>query len=88
MNFTQAVQTAAQQAALTTYQRAALVHAAHNANAHPLLWAAAEGITVHRYQRQTGKTIGGPGFDWSTVLQWLIDNLPTIISLLLMIFGV
>jgi len=59
---------------------------------HPLLWHAAENLTAHRYHRETGlyppKMASGVGFDWSSLLQWLAKNLPSIIAFLLTIFAV
>ena len=75
----------AQQSTLTPRQRKAA--AAAQEPGHPLLWAALEKIIIHRYYLATGQKIGGRGFDWSTILQWLITNLPMLITLILTIFG-
>lgn len=53
---------------------------------HPRLWKALENVVAHRYERATGETVTA-GFDWSTALDWLLENLPKIISLIIALFG-
>lgn len=56
---------------------------------HRLLWKAMENIVVHRYERATGQKV--TSFGDGAFLKWLVDNLPTILTLLMKIlalFGV
>jgi hypothetical protein len=52
---------------------------------HKRLWQAMENICIHRYERQTGKkfTTWGDG----TILQWLVDNLPAILKIIMSILA-
>lgn len=86
MNFRKAILTAALRAKITKKQQAALQDAYDNAAKHPFLWKAMEAVVKRRYYLSTGKVIGA-GFDWSTILDWLIANLPMLISLLLSLIG-
>jgi hypothetical protein len=57
---------------------------------HKRLWMAMEHIVAHRYERETGQKITA-NFDWSKLMQWLIDNLPAILKIvasLLALFAV
>ena len=51
---------------------------------HPRAWRAAENQAIRKYKRQTGKTAGGPGFDWDMIKAWLKTALPLILKVLLM----
>lgn len=52
---------------------------------HRLLWKAMENIVVHRYERATGQKI--TTFGDGKFLQWLVDNLPTILTLVMKILA-
>ena len=61
-----------------------LVKEAAQGEYHPRAWRAAENQAIRKYKRQTGKTAGGPGFDWSTLKECLKTALPLILKVLLM----
>ena len=86
MNFQQALLAATKQSTVVDSEKQAIEHAVATSADHPLLWATAEHIVRRRYHRDTGTTLP-QSFDWSTILPWLIKNLPSIISLLMMLFG-
>jgi hypothetical protein len=84
MTFRDAILEAAGKTTLTKRQRAALERA--KAERHPRLWRAFENVVRIRYERDTGKKLPAQ-FDWSTILDWLITNLPTILPLILTLFA-
>lgn len=47
----------------------------------PRLWKAMENIVVHRYEQDTGEKLVG-AVDWSKLITWLTENLPTILKLI------
>lgn len=87
MNFKEALLEAALQAndSLNKKQKAAINLA--KTEKHKLLWKALENRVRVSYERDTGEKLPA-SFDWSTILAWIIKNLPTILSILLMLFGV
>ena len=42
-------------------------------------WALIEKRVVARYRKDTGKEVG----DWRTILDWLVENLPAILQILM-----
>ncbi len=84
LNFRPAVVEAANQTHLSESDRQEL-HLADTRG--PLLyWRAMEHIVTHKYQHETGVTLP-QGFDWLTVVDWLVAHLPMILSLILTIFA-
>ena len=59
--------------------------AAADPKKHKRLWKAMENICAHRYERQTGNKI--KSFGDGQFLQWLVDNLPTILKLIMSILA-
>ena len=57
-----------------------------NRNKHPVAWKVLENFVIHRYKRKTGKVIGGEGFDWETVLEWIKLMMPIILKLIMLLF--
>jgi hypothetical protein len=49
----------------------------------PDFWPVLETIVRRKYQRQEGKNLPKGAFDWQKLLDWLVKNLPAIISLIL-----
>ena len=47
----------------------------------PRLWKAMESIAIHRYEQDTGTKLVGK-VDWSNLLTWLTENLPTILKII------
>lgn len=58
-----------------------------NRNKHPLAWKSLHAAMSHRYERQTGEKAPAMGADWSGLLDWLLENLPKILALIMAIFG-
>ncbi len=52
----------------------------------PFLWKSLENAVKHRYFEETGIKIGA-GFDWSTILEWVIEALPILLKVILIIFA-
>ena len=51
---------------------------------HPILGGALQILLVHRYERQTGDTT----FNWQNFLNWLVQDLPTIIQVIMSLITV
>ena len=55
----------------------------NNASArHPILWKAAEFVVRRQYQKQTGKKLPRD-FDFSKIVEWLTENMGTILKILI-----
>jgi hypothetical protein len=54
---------------------------------HRRLWTAMENLCAHRFERQTGLKYGAGTLGDGTFLKWLIDNLPTILKLVMTILA-
>jgi hypothetical protein len=52
---------------------------------HPRLWRLLEHAVAHRYERATHHKIPARDFDWQTIKQWIIDNWPQIVRVLITI---
>lgn len=48
-----------------------------------LFWSRLESHAREAYYRETGKTLVG-AFDWKLLIDWLVKNLPTLLSLFML----
>jgi hypothetical protein len=53
----------------------------------PRLWKAMESIVIHHYEQSTGTKLVGK-VDWSNLLTWLTENLPTILKIIATILAI
>ncbi len=83
-NFRLAVVEAANSTHLEPAQRQALHQA--NTRGDLAMWKRLESRITRRYEREK-KVVLPQGFDWMSVLSWLVANIGTIIKLLLIIFA-
>lgn len=81
MDFRTAFLSACKKTKLNQRQQAA-VASMENKRRFPRLWAAAEHAVARKYERETGNKVGA-NFDWSTIIQWMMDSLPAIIQMLM-----
>jgi hypothetical protein len=51
---------------------------------HPLLWAALQNKAAHQYEQETGEKASA---DWGAFFEWLMENLPKILELIMKLFG-
>jgi hypothetical protein len=85
MTFQQAVQNLQPQ--LTARQQQRLKRFLDAAARRPRLWAAAEQLVAHCYERRTGKKLRG-AIDWQTIWQWFVQNAPLVLQLVLSILTI
>jgi len=57
------------------------------AERHPRLWASAEQLVAHVYERQTGKTLTKT-INWQNLWQWFVQNAPLVLQLVLSILTI
>lgn len=60
-------------------------NSARNEN-HPLLWRALENKMAREYEREHDQTVAQAG-GWQQLLDWLVENLPAILKLIMTLFG-
>ena len=76
---------------LTSEQQATCARIGHIMTDHPFVGMMIQHAILIRYQRATGKDALAGAVDWKSVLQWLVENMPKMIELLLSLlamFGV